>query len=60
MAGVPKDAFFARGYLGQFIVIIPSENLVVVRMGVDTKTAGGIEEVGELVHDVIAALHATR
>jgi CubicO group peptidase (beta-lactamase class C family) len=60
MPGVPEDAFFARGYLGQFIVIIPSENLVVVRMGVDTKTAGGIEEVGELVHDVIAALHATR
>jgi CubicO group peptidase (beta-lactamase class C family) len=60
MPGAPKDAYFARGYLGQFIVIIPSENLVVVRMGVDTKTAGGIEEAGELVHDVIAALHATR
>ncbi|MDZ4869921.1 MAG: serine hydrolase [Alphaproteobacteria bacterium] len=57
MPGAPKDAYFARGYLGQFIVIVPSKNLVVVRMGVDTKTAGGIEDVGELVHDVIAALH---
>ena len=56
MPGVPKDAFFARGYLGQFIVVVPSERLVVVRMGVDRRRGGGAEDVGELVRDVIAAV----
>jgi len=30
---VPEDVFFADGFLGQRIYIIPSKNLVVVRMG---------------------------
>jgi CubicO group peptidase (beta-lactamase class C family) len=30
---VPDDIFFADGFLGQRIYIIPSKNLVVVRMG---------------------------
>ena len=34
---VPQDAFFAQGYYGQKLVIIPSLGLVVVRHGLDKK-----------------------
>lgn len=33
LVDVPKDVFFADGFLGQRIYIIPSKKLVVVRMG---------------------------
>lgn len=31
--GVPDDAFMASGHMGQFTMVIPSRNMVVVRMG---------------------------
>jgi CubicO group peptidase (beta-lactamase class C family) len=58
MPGAPQDAFFARGYLGQFIVIVPSANLVVVRMGVDTTPSGGVDDVGTFVREIIEAIDA--
>ncbi len=37
LVDVPDDVFFADGFLGQRIYIIPSKKLVVVRMGYSLK-----------------------
>jgi CubicO group peptidase (beta-lactamase class C family) len=55
IAGVPRDAFYAFGYLGQFVVVVPSERLVVVRMGATHRVDPDLEA-GQLVADLIAAL----
>jgi hypothetical protein len=52
--GMPQDAFYASGVLGQYVIIVPSERLVVARFGVSGNQYD-IEGVSKLVADVIAA-----
>ena len=53
LKGLPPDTYFGRGALGQFIVIVPSARLVVVRLGLTHDTSPGI---GQLTASVLDAL----
>jgi CubicO group peptidase (beta-lactamase class C family) len=54
MPKLPKDMYYGRGALGQYLVIVPSEHLVVVRMGISIDYGTGTED---MVAAIIAALH---
>ena len=58
--GMPRDAFFAKGTLGQYVIIIPSERLVIVRFGRSPNGPPEADGVFQLVRDVIAAAGASR
>ena len=54
--GIPRDAYFAFGDQGQRIVILPSQHMVIVRLGVSVDPTGDIRGLGRLVREVIAAV----
>ncbi len=54
--GIPADAFMARGSGGQYAIIVPSQHLVIVRMGPAFTERDDMAVVARLVADVIAAL----
>jgi CubicO group peptidase (beta-lactamase class C family) len=57
-AGMPADAFFGSGVLGQRVVVIPSEHLVIVRMGFAHGPGFDIRGLLRLISDTTAALKA--
>lgn len=54
MPSLPRDMYYARGALGQYVVIVPSERLVVVRMGISPDYGTDTEAV---IARIIDALH---
>lgn len=54
LTDVPADVFFADGFLGQRVYIIPSKELVVVRMGYSLANIS----MNDLLLDIIACLPA--
>lgn len=54
--GMPADSFMARGNFGQYVVIIPSKRLVIVRFGNSHLPLGDIHMMNRLVADVVGAV----
>ncbi len=54
--GMPRDAYFASGRLGQRIYVMPSQDLVIVRMGATWSEDFDIEGDLRLIREAIAAL----
>lgn len=52
--GVPPDTFAANGNRGQYVVIVPSRNVVIVRRGEDP--VGARFDIVAFTRDVLAAL----
>ena len=57
--GMPRDALLARGFLGQAVIIVPSERLILVRLGEIFATEEDRGGLARLLVDVIQALHAS-
>ena len=53
--GMPREAFFAKGSIDQYVIIVPSERLIVVRFGRSPNLPPDADGVYQLVQDVIAA-----
>jgi len=51
---MPPDSFMAYGSLGQYVVIVPSARLVIVRMGVSRMPGEDIEGIDRLTADSVA------
>jgi CubicO group peptidase (beta-lactamase class C family) len=55
-AGMPEDAFYGSGNLGQRVVIIPSQGLVIVRMGLTHSRGFDMRGLLRLISDTSAAM----
>ncbi len=56
MSHVPRDTYFARGFMGQFVIVIPSERLVIVRFSISHMQGDDIAFTDRVAADVIAAI----
>ena len=52
--GIPADTFFMAGNRGQYVVIVPSRDIVIVRRGEDPTGSGF--DIEAFTRDVLAAL----
>ena len=53
--GIPRNAFYAFGSLGQFVMILPTERLVIVRLGDSIDESAEIRSLAQVVSDIILA-----
>jgi len=60
VAGGPSDLFNAQGHEGQVIVIVPSKDLVIVRLGLLDDFRGGWRALGRWLQPLVAAFPDAR
>ncbi len=53
--GIPRDAFYAYGSMAQMVMILPSQRLVIVRIGDSADEAAEMHRLARLVSEVISA-----
>jgi CubicO group peptidase (beta-lactamase class C family) len=49
---LPQDTFYANGFQGQYVIVVPSHSLVVVRLGASL----GPDGIWQLLEDLISAM----
>ncbi|HTR87336.1 MAG TPA: serine hydrolase, partial [Reyranella sp.] len=54
--GIPADAFMARGSKGQYVIVIPSQHLIVARFGIANNDRDDMDMVARVVKAVISTL----
>ncbi len=54
--GMPAEAFMARGAFGQFVVVVPSRQLVVARLGHTFSPRAATTAIARLVAEALAAV----
>jgi CubicO group peptidase (beta-lactamase class C family) len=59
-AGMPADSFMAKGSQGQYTIVIPSEDLVIVKIGWAYTPDDDLVAVARLVRETIAALQSEK
>jgi CubicO group peptidase (beta-lactamase class C family) len=58
--GMPAEAFFAHGFLGQVVVVVPSRSLVVARFGYSHDPGEELESVSRLVGEVLGVMDGAK
>jgi CubicO group peptidase (beta-lactamase class C family) len=59
-AGMPVDSFMARGSYGQYLLICPSQHLVIVKLGTAYTRMSDLQAMERLTADVVGALSPAR
>jgi CubicO group peptidase (beta-lactamase class C family) len=54
---MPADLYYASGHDGQDVIVIPSQNIIIVRLSV---SRGGAWDMAEFLADVMAAIEASK
>jgi len=53
LPGLPEAAYFGRGALGQYLIVLPDEELIIVRLGTSVHYGTGIDQLVSAVREAV-------